>query len=58
MNGKHKFIPVEEVAKEWMTDPQFRAEYDVLEGEFALVSALIHAPRETASYPPNFHEPD
>jgi ribosome-binding protein aMBF1 (putative translation factor) len=38
-----KYIPVEEVAKEWMKDPKFRAEYDALEDEFALVSALIKA---------------
>jgi transcriptional regulator with XRE-family HTH domain len=34
---------VEEAAKEWMKDPQFRAEYDALEDEFALASALIKA---------------
>jgi len=38
-----KYIPVEEVAKEWMKDPEFRAEYDALEDEFALASALIKA---------------
>ena len=38
-----KYIPVEEVAKEWMKDPKFRAEYDALEDEFALASALIKA---------------
>lgn len=38
-----KFIPVEEVAKEWMKDPEFRAAYDALEEEFALASALIRA---------------
>ena len=43
MSSKSKFIPVEEAAKEWMKDPEFRAEYDVLEEEFALASALIHA---------------
>jgi ribosome-binding protein aMBF1 (putative translation factor) len=36
-----KFIPVEEVAKEWMKNPAFVAEYDALEDEFALASALI-----------------
>ncbi len=36
-------IPVEEAAKEWMKDPEFRAEYDALEDEFALASALIKA---------------
>jgi ribosome-binding protein aMBF1 (putative translation factor) len=38
-----KYIPVEEVAKQWMQDPKFRAEYDALEDEFALASALIRA---------------
>jgi ribosome-binding protein aMBF1 (putative translation factor) len=38
-----KYIPVEEAAKEWMQDPEFRAEYDALEDEFALASALIKA---------------
>jgi DNA-binding XRE family transcriptional regulator len=37
------FIPVEEAAKGWMKDPQFRAAYDALEDEFALASALIKA---------------
>ena len=43
MSRKQKFIPVEEAAKEWMKDPEFRAEYDALEEEFALASALIRA---------------
>ncbi len=38
-----KFIPVEEVAKEWMKDPKFVAAYDALEDEFAVASALIKA---------------
>ena len=38
-----KFIPVEEVAKEWFKDPEFVAAYDALEEEFALASALIKA---------------
>lgn len=38
-----KFIPVEEAAKEWMNHPEFRAAYDALEDEFALVAALIEA---------------
>jgi hypothetical protein len=36
-----KYIPVEEVAKEWMKDPEFRAEYDALDDEFALASAEL-----------------
>ena len=39
----HRYILVEEAAKEWMKDPKFRAEYDALEDEFALASALIKA---------------
>jgi ribosome-binding protein aMBF1 (putative translation factor) len=38
-----RYIPVEEAAKKWMEDPAFRAEYDALEDEFALASALIKA---------------
>src|SRR5216684_2256106 len=38
-----KFIPVEEVAKEWMKDPEFVAAYDALEDEFAVAAALIKA---------------
>jgi ribosome-binding protein aMBF1 (putative translation factor) len=38
-----KYIPVEEVAKEWMKDPDFVAAYDALEDEFAVASALIKA---------------
>jgi DNA-binding XRE family transcriptional regulator len=38
-----KFIPVEEVAKVWFKDPEFVAEYDSLEEEFALATALIRA---------------
>jgi ribosome-binding protein aMBF1 (putative translation factor) len=38
-----RFIPVEEAAKEWMKDPEFRAAYDALEDEFALASALVKA---------------
>ena len=30
-----KFIPVEEVAQEWMKRPEFVAAYDALEEEFA-----------------------
>lgn len=38
-----RYIPVEEVAKEWFKDPEFVAAYDALEEEFALASALIGA---------------
>lgn len=38
-----KYIPVEEAAKEWLKDPEFVAEYDALEEEFALAAALIQA---------------
>ena len=54
-----KFIPVEEVAKEWMKDPAFVAGYDALEDEFARAAALIKAresikpaaPRQTGPRP-------
>ena len=45
---RRRYIPVEDVAKKWMKDPEFRAEYDGLEGEFALASALIKARGEAA----------
>ena len=38
-----KLIPVEEVAKEWFKDPEFVAEYQAKEEEFALAAALIRA---------------
>jgi hypothetical protein len=38
-----KTIPVEDAAKAWMKDPEFRAAYDALDDEFALASALIRA---------------
>ena len=41
-----KYISVEEAAKEWMKDPEFRAAYDALEDEFALAGALIKARSE------------
>lgn len=31
------------IKKEWLKDPEFRAEYDALEGEFAVAGALIQA---------------
>jgi hypothetical protein len=37
------YIPVEEAAREWMEDPEFRAVYDALEDEFALAATLIKA---------------
>jgi len=36
-------IPFEKLSKEWMKDPEFRKEYDALEEEFALASAIIEA---------------
>jgi len=38
-----KTIPVEDAAKAWMKDPEFRATYDALDDEFALASAMISA---------------
>ena len=40
---KGKQIAVKTVAKQWLKDPAFVAEYDALADEFALVSALIAA---------------
>jgi ribosome-binding protein aMBF1 (putative translation factor) len=36
-------IPAQEVFEEWEKDPVFRAEYDSLEDEFTLATALIKA---------------
>jgi ribosome-binding protein aMBF1 (putative translation factor) len=38
-----KYIPVEEAFAEWRKDPAYVAEYEALEEEFALASALIEA---------------
>jgi ribosome-binding protein aMBF1 (putative translation factor) len=40
---RRKNIPAREVFKEWEKDPAFRAEYDSLEDEFTLATALIRA---------------
>ena len=37
------FIPVSESFAQWRKDPNYRAAYEALEGEFALVRALIEA---------------
>jgi ribosome-binding protein aMBF1 (putative translation factor) len=37
------FIPFSEVSKEWFKDPEFVREYEALEEEFALASAVIGA---------------
>jgi hypothetical protein len=34
-------IPVDSLARECLQDPDFRAEYDALEDEYALAAALI-----------------
>ena len=44
-------IAMRDIAKEWLKDPEFRAEYEALEPEFALASALIEA-RSRAGSPP------
>lgn len=36
-------VPVDEVFEDWEKDPDFRAEYDSLEDEFTLTTALIKA---------------
>jgi ribosome-binding protein aMBF1 (putative translation factor) len=43
MKRKSKTIPVAPLFAEWQKDPKYRAEYDALEEEFALVKALIRA---------------
>jgi ribosome-binding protein aMBF1 (putative translation factor) len=44
-----KFIPVEQVAEEWITRPEFVAAYDALEDEFAVATALIKARADAAT---------
>ena len=39
-NGR---IATQDIAKAWLREPEFRAEYEALEPEFALASALIEA---------------
>ncbi len=36
-------LKVSNLAKEWLKDPEFKAEYDALEDEFNLAAALIQA---------------
>lgn len=36
-------IAMRDLAEEWLKDPELRAEYEALEPEFALASALIEA---------------
>lgn len=38
-----KYIPVEEAIARWRKDPAYVKEYDALEEEFALVTAIIKA---------------
>lgn len=38
-----KFIPLSKLSDEWFKDPEFVREYDALEEEFALATALIKA---------------
>ncbi|NKB59021.1 MAG: helix-turn-helix domain-containing protein [Alphaproteobacteria bacterium] len=37
---------IEKLGKKWKKDPEFRAEYDALEEEFALAAALIDARKQ------------
>jgi hypothetical protein len=41
-----EFIPVEEVAKDWMKDRRSSPLMTLLEDEFAMASALINARRD------------
>ena len=38
-----KTIPFSKLSDEWFNDPEFMREYDALEEEFALATALILA---------------
>ena len=38
-----KFIPLSKLSDEWFKDPEFIREYEALEEEFALATALIKA---------------
>ncbi len=38
-----RVIPVEDVARKWLKDPEFQRAYDALEDEFALAAAMIRA---------------
>jgi ribosome-binding protein aMBF1 (putative translation factor) len=40
---KSASLKVSDLAKEWMKDSAFKAEYDALEEEFTLAAALIRA---------------
>lgn len=40
---KPKFIRAEELHREWMKNPKYRLEYEKLEPEFAIASAIIDA---------------
>lgn len=41
--SKAKMVPVADLHRKWMNDPAYRAAYDALEEEFALVSSVIEA---------------
>ena len=45
---RRRYIAVEEVTNKWMKDAEFRGDYDALEDEFALASALIKARGDAA----------
>ena len=36
-------LKISDLAKEWLKDPEFKAEHDALEDEFNLAAALIQA---------------
>ena len=41
-----KTAPVEDAAKDWFNDPEFVAEFEALEAEFAIAEALIRTSEE------------
>ena len=40
---KREFVPAEDSFRQWKKDPKYVAEYQALDKEFALASALIEA---------------
>ena len=40
---KRKMIPAAELHRKWSADPAYRAAYDALEEEFALMSSVVEA---------------
>ncbi|WP_181164817.1 hypothetical protein [Mesorhizobium sp. B2-9-1] len=41
-----KTIPVEDAAKDWFKDPEFVAEFNAFDAEFAMVEAVIKTSKQ------------